>query len=78
MTPVDKLELIKQAANDPLFLADLEETMAAFAGTAPQLAEWGSFEEWLENIEDMADIQANAVRLNAGPIKSGALPWSDK
>jgi hypothetical protein len=27
---VENLMLMKQAANDPLFLADLEETMAAF------------------------------------------------
>ena len=26
----DKLRLIKKAANDPLFLADLEETMAVY------------------------------------------------
>ena len=28
----DKLEQMEQAANDPLFMADLRETMSAFAG----------------------------------------------
>lgn len=76
-TTIDKLALIKQAANDPLFMADLEETMAAFARAAPSLAEWENFVDWLEDLEDIADIQANAARLNAGPDKSGALLWQD-
>jgi hypothetical protein len=33
----DKIKLIEQAATDPLFLADLRETMEAFAGVD---AEW--------------------------------------
>lgn len=35
--PADKLGLMQQAANDPLFMADLRETMTAFATTD---AEW--------------------------------------
>ncbi len=34
---VNKLEQMKQAANDPLFMADLHEAMSAFAGVD---AEW--------------------------------------
>jgi hypothetical protein len=34
---VDKLDLMRQAAHDPAFLADLEETMSAFGGVD---AEW--------------------------------------
>lgn len=30
-SPEDKLQLLEQAATDPLFLADMEETMLAFA-----------------------------------------------
>lgn len=37
-----KLQLLKQAATDPLFLADLEETMSAFADID---------EEWWETSE---------------------------
>jgi hypothetical protein len=33
----EKLERMRQAAHDPLFLADLHETMSAFAGAD---AEW--------------------------------------
>jgi hypothetical protein len=33
----EKLELMRQAAHDPRFLADLQETMSAFAGAD---AEW--------------------------------------
>ncbi len=33
----DKLDRMEQAANDPLFVADLRETMSAFAGVD---AEW--------------------------------------
>ena len=33
----DKLDRMKQAAHDPLFIADLQETMAAFADVD---AEW--------------------------------------
>jgi len=33
----DKLDQMEQAANDPLFMADLRETMSAFAGVD---AEW--------------------------------------
>lgn len=36
-TAVDKLAQMKQAINDPLFMADLEETMNAFANAD---AEW--------------------------------------
>jgi hypothetical protein len=34
---VEKLERMRQAAHDPLFLADLHETMSAFGGVD---AEW--------------------------------------
>jgi len=34
---VDKLNQMERAANDPLFMADLHETMSAFAGVD---AEW--------------------------------------
>ena len=34
---IDKLDRMKQAADDPLFMADLRETMSAFAGVD---AEW--------------------------------------
>ena len=33
LTEVEKLELMEQTVNDPLFMADLNETMYAFAAT---------------------------------------------
>lgn len=65
---------IKKLVQSARYLVD---TTGAKTDVVLPLAEWETLMDWLEDLEDKADIQAQIARLEAGPLKSGALPWQE-
>ena len=65
---------IKKLVQSARYLVD---TTGVKTDVVLPLAEWETLMDWLEDLEDKGDIQAQIARLEAGPLKSGALPWQD-
>jgi len=75
------IELAEKSTSPVLKLIQSARYLVDAAGTKTDVvlpfAQWESFVGWLEDLEDRADVQAQAAKLKAGPLKSGALPWQD-